>query len=251
MKRTLSGFVTIALLCSIVLIPASAQDDQTAKISEGKKILEQTILASGGREILSKIKDTTVQSEMNIIPMGLTTNRVIYTKDSEKIRVETKVMGTMTILCFDGKSGWILTPQSPTAVDMPQPVLEELKKSAIESAARMNPEKYGTTITYEGRESFEGKEYLVLKQTYEEGDASTIYLDPDTYIPYKMVSLLLDESIKKVETEIIFSDYRVVEEMKVPFFMHVIQSGEDYIGIKVTEYKYNTGLEDSLFERPQ
>ena len=65
------------------------------------------------------------------------------------------------------------------------------------------------------------------------------------------MSLSLDESLKKVETEIIYLDYRVVEGMKVPFFVHVIQSGQDYIDIRMTEYKYNTGLEDSLFERPQ
>ena len=250
MKRTLSGFMIIALFYSLFPVSASAQDDQAARISKGKEILEQYIIASGGREKLLKIRDTTILSELNVISMGLSASRVIYIKDFEKIRIETKIMGTTTILSFDGKIGWIMNQQTMTAVDMPQPLVAELKIIAMGNGEMLDPDRFGITTTYEGKKAVEDKEYLILKQAFKDGNTSTLYIDPDTHLIYKKVSLSLDESLQKVETESVFSDYRVVEGMKVPFSLKIIQHGSEYVDYEITGYKYNTGLTDSFFEKP-
>ena len=228
----------------------SLTSTESQGISRGKEILEQSIIAAGGRGKLSKIKDTTILSELNIIPMGLSVSRVTYLKGFEKIRLDTKAMGTTTIMSFDGKTGWIMSPRALAAADMPQPLMEELKRAAMVNGVTLDPDRFGVTVTFEGRKTIEDKEYLVIKQTFKDGNAITIYIDSDTYLPYKNVSLSLNDSLQKIETETIFLDYRVVDGTKVPFSSKIIQGGSEYADITINEYRYNTGLADSFFEKP-
>jgi hypothetical protein len=250
MKKAFATGVLIAAFCGLHLIPVSAQDKQGPQIEDAKKILEKSILAMGGRERLLSIKDTVVSSQLKIIPLNITVTRTTYLKEP-KIRLETKAMGTTTIMAFNGKAGWIMTPQTISAVDLPQPLLAELKRAAMTNGAMLNPEKFGLTVTLEERKPIEGKEYIALVQTGKDGNSSTVYLDPDTYLTFKTVSMGLTDSLQKAETEIIMSDYRDIEGTKVPFFMKIIQSGKDYAAISITEYKYNTNPQDSLFEKPE
>lgn len=250
MKKAFATGVFIAVFCGLNLNPISAQDKQSPQIEDAKRILDKSVLAMGGRERLLSIKDTVVSSQLTIIPLNITVTRTTYVKEN-KIRLETKAMGTTTIMAFNGKTGWIITPQTISAVDLPQPLLAELKGAAMTNEAMLNPEKLGLTVTLEGRKSIEGKEYIVLVQTKKDGFASTVYLDPDTYLTYKTVSMALNDSLQKVETETIFSEYRDVEGTKLPFSMKIIQNHKDYAGISISEYKYNTNPQDSLFEKPE
>ena len=250
MKKAFATGVFIAVFCGLTLIPISAQDKESPQIEDAKRILEKSVLAMGGRERLLSIKDTVVSSQLKIIPLNITVTRTTYVKEN-KIRLETKAMGTTTIMAFNGKTGWILTPQTVSAVDLPQPLLAELKRAAMTNEAMLSPEKLGLTVTLEGRKSIEGKEYIVLVQTGKDGFTSTVYLDPDTYLTYKSVSMGLTDSLQKAETEITLSDYRDVEGTKVPFSMKIIQNGKDYATISISEYRYNANPQDSLFEKPE
>jgi outer membrane lipoprotein-sorting protein len=250
MKKAFATGVFIAVFCGLNLNPISAQDKQSPQIEEAKKILEKSVQAMGGRERLLSIKDTVVSSQLKIISLNITVTRTTYVK-GDKIRLETKTMGTTTVMAFNGKTGWIMTPQTISAVDLPQPLLDELKRAAMSNEAMLHPEKFGLTVTLEGRKSIEGKEYIVLVQTGKDGNTSTVYLDPDTYLTYKTVSMALTDSLQKAETEIILSDYRDVEGTKVPFSMKIVQNGKDYAAISISEYKYNTHPQDSLFEKPE
>ena len=96
----------------------------------------------------------------------------------------------------------------------------------------------------------EGKAYLLLKQTHKDGFESTMYIDPDTYLIYKAVGTTVTQTLEKTDQETTLSDYRDVDGTKVPFSVKIRQSGMDYAEISMKEYKYNTNLEDSLFDKP-
>ena len=250
MKKAFTIAVILGFIFGFSLIPLLAQDDQAQKAAEGKKILEKSIAAMGGRDRLAKVGDMQTTAELKIIPMDLTATRITYTKGFTKIRLETKVMGMNTVMAYDGKTGWILSPQTGSAMDMPEPLLEELQRSIIGNEGLINPDKYGITVTSEGRKTVEGKECNVLKQTYKDGVVNTIYVDSQTNLPFKTIAPSLNEMLQKVETEATITDYRDVEGMKVPFAIKVIQSGQEYATITMTEYKFHLALEDSLFNRP-
>ena len=237
------------LLIGLNLVPAAAQDSEAQKIEEGKRILERLINAFGGRDRLSEIQDTTVTCNINIIPANISGSLIISEKKN-KIRQDIQIMGMDIIQAYNGETGWMTNPQTGAVVDMPEPVLEQFKRDALGNGALLYPEKYGITFTFSGRETVEGKEYLLLKQTHKDGFESTIYIDPDTFLIHKTLETTVTQTLEKTDQETTLSDYRDVDGTKVPFLVKIKQGGMDYADVSMTEYKYNTNLEDSHFDKP-
>jgi zinc protease len=253
MKRIFIGAMSVGLLFGLSVISASAQDDQAQKIAEGKKYLEKMAAALGGRDRILKLGDSKVTAELKFLTgMGASMIRTIYTKDFSKIRIENKATGTNTNMAYNGKTGWIDAPQIGL-IDMPEPVQEELKRGMIgvTNKALLNPDEFGIVVTFEGRKTIKAKEYVIIKQTYKDGHTTDIYLDAETYLPYKTAATSLNESGQKVEMESIMSDYRDVEGVKVPFAAKSIQGGVESATATFTEYKFHQNLADSLFEKPE
>jgi hypothetical protein len=250
MKKSFIAAMIFGLLLGLSVIPVSAQNDQAGKIAEGKKFMEKSIAAQGGRDRMLNVGDSMISAELKLLSMGLSINRIAYIKGFSKIRLENKVMGMNTIMAYNGKNGWMTNPQTGAVTDLPEPILEELKRGVESNEVLLFPDKHGVVVTFEGRKTISAKEYVVIKQTHKDGYVSTIYLDPTTYLPYKSIALSLDETMQKVETETITSDYRDIEGMKVPFSMKILQGGVDYAAVTITEYKFHQKLADSLFEKP-
>jgi hypothetical protein len=249
MKGAFASTMVFGLLLGLGLIPVSAQEDQAQKISEGKRILEKSITAMGGRDLLSRAGNSRVATEMKT-STGLSVTSISYTKDFTKIRRETKVMGTNAVEAYNGKTGWATIAQTRSTIDLPEPMLQDLKRSAAGNLSLLDPDKLDITTTSEGRKTIEGKEYIVLKQTYKDRSVTTLYLDSTTYLPFKTVSLSLNGQLQNVETETILSDYRDVEGLQIPFAAKIMQSGKEYANVTTSECKFRLNLEDSLFEKP-
>jgi outer membrane lipoprotein-sorting protein len=52
----------------------------------------------------------------------------------------------------------------------------------------------------------------------------------------------------EVDTETVLSDYKKVDGTMIPHTIVIIQNGEVFMTITLTEVSFNTGLEDSLFK---
>ncbi len=244
MKKTIIALCALGLLLCLNVIPVSAQDNQAKKIEEGKAYWAKWIEARGGRERLSAVKDYKTTADAKMIAQGLNATIITYKKGPNKFRVDQKVMGMTITLAIDVDSAWMIDPASGSVVDMPKEVRNQLAFDMGEHEALLNPEQFGHTVTYEGRKSILAKEYIVLNQAAENGVTATHYIDPETFLRYKFTSNLPNPA------EIITSDYRDVDGIKVPFSIRQIQNGQEAAVISVTEHKFNLNLEDSLFERP-
>jgi hypothetical protein len=245
MKKVFSALAVFGLLLCLYVFPVSAQDDQAKKIEEGKKYWEKWIEARGGRDRLSKVKEIKSSSDVKAIAQGLNLTMVTYKKGANKFRLEQKVMGMTITMAINGDKSWMIDPASGLVVDMPNQIRSQLALQMGEHEALLNPEQFGHTVTYEGRKTVDGKEYILLNQTSKEGVTATHYIDPGTFLRYKYTAVL-----NNVASETIESDYRDVEGIKVPFSTKSIQNGQENAVMTVTEYKLNCNLDDSLFERP-
>jgi outer membrane lipoprotein-sorting protein len=95
----------------------------------------------------------------------------------------------------------------------------------------------------------EDKDYLVLEQTFEDGFTSTLYLDPETYLPFKFVSKTLNNMMMEVDQETFAAEYKKVQGLMLAHSLTIFQDGEKVMMATVNEVKINTGLEDSLFKK--
>lgn len=242
MKSTVIALSILGLLLGFSVIPVSAQDDQAAKIEEGKRIWEKWIIARGGRDRLSKIKEIKSTSEM--VAQGINLTYVSYSKGADKYRVDEKVMGITLTRAIDGDRAWMTDRHTGLNVDMPRGVRDRLLDEKEKHEELLNPEQFGYTVTYEGRKTAEGKEYILLKQAARDGAITLHYIDPDTFLRYKFTSNRLNG------VEVITADYRDVDGIKVPFSIKLVQNGNEVATKTFTKYQYNCGLDDSLFAEP-
>jgi len=246
MKKAFAAITALGLLLCLNAMPVPAQEDQSRKIEDGKKYWEKWIEARGGRDRLSKITEIKSTSETKAVAQGISVTITTYKKGTTKFRLEQKVMGTTITMGVDGDKSWLIDPSTGLAVDMPKEVKDQLSFQMGEHEALLNPDKFGHIITYEGRKTVDGKEYILLNQTAKNGITATHYIDPDTFLRYKYTAV-----INNVLNETFESDYRDVDGTKVPFASRQLQNGKEAAISTVTEYKYNGGLADSLFAKPQ
>ena len=237
-KIILLIFLSLFLFSLTVLAPCQTTEE----------VMEKMIQAQGGRDTLAKIKDSTFTGTIEMIQMGLTGAASMYQKEPNMMRMDAEVMGMTVTQAFDGETAWTINPQTGEISEMSEKETAYAKRQALGNDALLNPQKYGITCNYTGKEKIGEKEYLVLEQTYSDGYKATIYLDPDTYLVYKTKGLTLNQMSVEVEAESILSDYKEVEGMMIPHTITTYQDGEEYITITLTEISFNTGLEDSFFK---
>jgi outer membrane lipoprotein-sorting protein len=239
MKRATSLCVLSLLLISFLATPAKSQS--------AVDILAKMIDAMGGRKALEKIKDTTISGSMDLTQMGLSATITVYQKEPNKSRFDFEVMGMVITQACDGEIAWATNPQTGMTEEMSEQQAEYMKRQSLGNAIYLEPKKFGISFSYKGKENIEGKDYLVLEQVYADGYKSTLYIDPDSYLAFKGKGLTLNNMGVEVEAETFFSDYKKVDGIMSAHTLLSYQDGEEFMTMTITEVKFNSALEDSLF----
>ena len=211
-------------------------------------IVKKMIDALGGRKALEAVQDATMAGTMELTQMGLSATVTSYRKNPNKTRMDIEVMGMVITQAFDGETAWMVNPQTGSSEELPEQFAEYSRRDSIGDEAYLNPGKHGITYTLKGKETIEGKEYLVLEQAFADGYKASLYVDPKTYLVYKSKGMALNQMQIEVEQETVQTDYKEINGLMVPHTITIYQDGEEFGLMNITEVKYNTGLEDSFFE---
>jgi len=250
MKRHFTYLFASIFLISLAFSPVLStilQDDQTKK-ADAKKIIEKLIKAQGGRDVLSKIKDTTTSGSLELIQMGMSGSMTMYQKEPNMMRMDMEIVGMVITQAYDGETAWMTNPQTGASEEMPEQFTDDIKRQAMGNDTLLNPDKHGITFSYEGKETIDEKEYIIIKQAFSDGKEVTMYLDSETYLIYKTKAMAMNQMGVEIEAESFMSDYTEVEGTMIPFTLTIYQDGEEFMTMEVTEIKYNSGLDDSFFK---
>lgn len=237
-KRLTVGLLAAALVLGLGL-PARAQS-----VSE---IIAKSIEAQGGKDALSKIKDTTTTGTMEIIQMGMSAALTIYQKEPNKMRMDIDVMGMLITNAYDGTKGWAVNPQTGVAEEMNEKQSQSQRLQAMGYDAALYPEKYGITYALKGKEKLGDKDCFVLEQSFKDGFKATVYINASTFLTEKTVAKS-DAMGTEIESETVMSDYRKIDGIMVPFAMTIFQGGAEFGRVTVTKVAFNSNLEDSFFQ---
>lgn len=242
MKRSIAVVSILLLVCSIAVSPSYAQD--------ASAVLNKLIDASGGRKALEAIKDTTMIGDMELVQMGMSLSFSMYHKEPNMTRQDMEVMGMAMTQAFDGEIAWMINPQTGAVEEQPGMMTEYAKRSALEMGndALLHPEKHGITYKLKGKESLEGNDYFVVEQIFESGDINTMFIDAKTYLMHKTKGKSMDMMGGEVEQDMVFSDYKKVDGIMMAHSMTILQGGEEFGTMTLTEVKFNSGLEDAFFK---
>ncbi len=242
MRKVLTLSVMCLLLLSFAANPGFSQN--------ASGVLKKMIDASGGRKALENIKDTTISGTFEITQMGLEGTMTIYHKEPNMFRQDIEVMGMLITNAFDGEVGWMVNPQTGATEELPEERQEESKRGALNygNAVLLYPEKHGVTYKLKGEETVDDVKCVVLEQTFSDGHVVTMYVDASTYLVYKSKQMATGQMGTEVESEVTFSDYKKVDGLTSPHLVTIMQDGEEFAVMSVSEITFNSGLEDSHFK---
>lgn len=210
-------------------------------------IIKEMIRAQGGKSAIENIKDMTIKGSIKVPQQELNVSFTQYKKEPDKRRIEFEVQGMTQIQGFDGRRAWEIIPETGETVEIPGEDAKDIKRGSLALAWILDPRKYGISLSLKGRETSENKTYLLLEQTFSDGDTSILYVDPDKYTIHKIKSSMLDEMGVKVETETYLNDYKSVKGYRMAHVLTSYLRGREYMKISYKNVKVNTGLKDELF----
>jgi outer membrane lipoprotein-sorting protein len=242
MRKAFTLSFVCLLFLSFTAVPGFSQD--------ASGVLKKLIDASGGRQALEKIKDTTISGTFEITQMGMEGTLTIYHKEPNMFRQDIEIMGMLITNAFDGEVGWMVNPQTGASEELPEERQDESKRGALSygSAALLYPEKHGITYKLIGEETIDDVKCVVLEQAFSDGHVVTMYVDAGTYLVHKSKQMATGQMGNEVETEVIFSEYKKVDGLPSPHLVTIFQDGEEFAIMSISEIKYNSGLEASHFK---
>ena len=243
MKKLLSCGLLGLIILGLLVVPGSSQN--------ADEILERIIKAQGGRKLLESIKDVTTTANMDLTQMGMSGSGTMYVKEPNMMRFDMEFMGIIVTQSFDGENAWGISPQSGVAENMPEEVAEIIKHSSYGNSALLDPAKHGIKYSYRGKENVDSKDYLVLDRVHSGGYTIALYIDPETYLIYKMKQDSFDEMMTEIVEETIMSDYKKVEGVMTAHVLTILRDGTEFGTITVTDVEFNSGLEDSFFKKEE
>jgi outer membrane lipoprotein-sorting protein len=213
------------------------------------EILEQHFAAAGQEKLLAT---NTLTMKGKIIQGQFEIPFTSMQKRPMNFRSEAEFQGMKILSGFDGTIGWSVNPMMGSTD--PQPMTEEqIDRMKIQSdydGLFYNYKEKGYTVEFIGTETVDDIETYVLKLSRPNGDVVTSYIDAENYVLLKSKSKMKIQGVD-TETEVIFSNYKFVNEILNPFSMETKMNGQTAMQMTFDEIIYDVDMPDSMFEMPE
>jgi len=219
-------------------------------IAKGKKILAEAVEAAGGAR-LKAINDIMQVGQMTMVtPQGEFTGGVeTVLKFPQQFLQKMKMpFGEMTIV-YDGKTAWVKSPRGV------QDALESQKKEILSSVARdplyilKNYDLPRYKVQFLKEETVDGMRVFVVLVRDSKTD-QTVQLSFDSkknrVVKSSYTAPWLGTPAKLEE---IYSDYRTVNGITLPFKTVINKDGQKAAETVWNEIKVNSGVTDALFKK--
>ena len=239
-KRVHSFSVLIVFLIILAASPGFAQSLS--------RILKRMGDALGGRKTIESIKDMTMVGSVEMPQQGISGTVTIYKKEPDKSRIDFDAMGMIIIQVSNGQTALWTNPQTGDIEEMDEQQAARMVRQSVPLATIIDPEKHGVAFTYKGKETVEGKECFVLEQVYKDGYRMIRYVDSETYLSVRSRSTIRGPGGSEIQVDQVMSDFRKVDGLTVAYSVTTYYNGSVFNEIRFKDVKFNTGLEDSLFQ---
>ena len=214
-------------------------------------LIQRIVAAKGGLEALKSIRTVVVDADMmvstlrgpTIIP---TKTYVVY---PDKFRVDATFGGQQTIQAYNSGTAWV---RDPAGVAAAPPAMRN------DFAATVRRDTFPLLIAAaEGRltvrpQPEEGSGGAVLKVLEVSGpglDPLRLYIDRDYRIVRQTYTTPGPDG-RPTRAEELFSDYRKVNGIDVPFKASVLRDGQKILDRTIKSVTFNTAVDVMLFQQP-
>jgi len=216
-------------------------------------VVEQAITALGGAAYLS-VRDTTRTGRLatfdNKEELGGYSSFVDYTKLPDKNRTEYyKKRNIIQVRTSDG--GWDMDRGG--VLDAPADDVENYKDGLLKDLDylfRFRMKEEGLSFRYNGVDVLDLKRVEWVEVSDRQRRTIRIAFDVNTHLPMRAVFTSRDPKTREREEEtVFFANFHRVEGVMTALQEWRERNGRKFYQVFFDDYKYNTGLDDSLFTK--
>jgi zinc protease len=220
-------------------------DATESSLAKGKEIWEQVIKAMGGKDAFKSITNSVIKAQTSVsTPQGefqiSSTNFHIF---PDKVRQEMSMPFGIIVTVFDGEKGWMVSPQGTQ--DLPESQLKEVKSDLFRSHFNLFLAD-DLKVQFTGEENLENQKADVLLISDSTGNQLKMYVDAKTFLPvkesYQGATMMGPGTVEEI-----FSDYREISGVKIPFSITSFANGQKTTDTKISEINFNTQIDPELF----
>lgn len=214
------------------------------------EILAKNYQAHGGLDKLRALTAMKVTGKIVISVQGMELPIVIWQKNPNKMRIESTFQEKVIVQAYDGQKAWWLMPfMAPDAQEMSREQREQFKDQAdFENPLVVYKEK-GYKLELLGKEDLGSTPVFKLKLTKIDGREIYFYLDAASGIELKS-TMVLKSGASETLNEIIFADYKLVNDLLMPFHIENKTNGKTQVQLILTTIEINPAIDDAIFVMP-
>ncbi|HYO81710.1 MAG TPA: pitrilysin family protein [Bryobacteraceae bacterium] len=208
-----------------------------ASVAKGAELLERARKALGGSEKLEGIRDFHAVTDITIAAgqaQGMKVKSTVQWIAPDVLRSEQELPFGKLVAVWNGKEGWMSTPQGTMA--MPPPVQQQI----IGELFRLPMRLYLSDKDANRQVNAIGENTVEI--TGQNGQAVRIDFDPATGLPARTSYQGLSMQGEPQQTSVVLSDWKELNGMKVPYQTVIEQGGQKFATGVVASVEFNKGL---------
>jgi hypothetical protein len=244
--QSLDSLGSPAIAIDLIIPPPKPQTAKAdaSTLEKGKQLLDRVQQAVGGADKLAAVKDYTEVADF-LLSAAAGGGRV---KETDRwiaptfFRQESETPGGRISAYWDGKNGWFATPQGTSILAGAQ--LEQVQGDLFRLYFRLllSDQIAGRIVNATGDDAIEISDAS--------GGVARVVLNPDG-LPASVLYNAVRMAGPRVAVEEDYSDFREVAGIKIPHAVRIVQGGQKFADVTVTDFRINTGLKvQDLGKRP-
>jgi zinc protease len=219
----------------------------------GAELLRRVVDARGGLEKLKSVRTVIVDARTTMLlqPGALPTMTRTYVAYPDRFRVDAKLPGGEEVVqAFSGGKAW--EKSSAGVRDAPAAMRDDfaasVRRDTIPLLIGASEGQFATRLLPDEPRP-DGKRVKVLEISVPGIDPVRLFIDDQMLVVGQVYSRPGPDK-KPVRSEELFSGYKSVDGLHVPFEARVIQNGRPVLTRTITEIQVNGPVPDMLFARP-
>jgi hypothetical protein len=221
-----------------------AAKSDAASLGAGKKLLARMQAAMGGGAALAAVKDLIITADIEFTTGQGTikAGQTLYWIAPSVLRQEQQLPFGKIIAFYDGKEGWLQSPQGN--MPLPPPIVRQVQGALLRMwpTLALSDRASGRTVNLTGPG---------LLEITEGPTAVRIQVDEKTGLPAKLLYQTVQMTGAPAEVEELIIEWRDAGGIKFPAKTVINQGGKKFAEVTVTDIKVNSSLKlEELAKKP-
>jgi zinc protease len=222
-----------------------------ATLDQGHIALQTAVHAAGG-DALASVKTIRVTESGHVLsPQGdIAMDETYQLAFPNRIHSDLSLLGQSFSQIYDGQNGWMSTAQG--SAELPPALLENLRRRILltEGIGIYQAVLAGKVqAQWIGEQQVQDRKLFALAAKTDVGPI-TLFVDPETRLVVG-AGFTASTAAGKVETVELWSDFRPVAGLQLPFHIVGYQSGAKYMETIVKDIQVNVPVDPAAFAKPQ